>query len=60
MGIDDEAIDWANLVLHAVPTDPAMNRLLADYYRKKGELGLANFHEAHASGSPEPRSSSTP
>ena len=59
-GHDDEAIDWANLVLHAVPSDPAMNRLLADHYRKEGKLGLANFHEAHASASPGPHSSSMP
>ena len=25
-----------------------MNRLLADYYRHQGNLGLANFYEAHA------------
>jgi hypothetical protein len=25
-----------------------MNRLLADYYRRKGQLGLANHHEALA------------
>ena len=56
-GHEDEAVDWANLVLHAEPSDPAMNRLLADFYRQKGKLGLANFHEAHASVLPEPHSS---
>ena len=48
-GHEAEAIDWAKLVLESVPSDPAMNRLLADYYRKQGNLGLANFYEAHAS-----------
>jgi tetratricopeptide (TPR) repeat protein len=57
-GHEEEAIDWANLVLHSVPADPTMNRLLADYFRKKGKLGLANFHETHASASPESHSSS--
>jgi tetratricopeptide (TPR) repeat protein len=47
-GHEDEAVEWANLVLRADPSHPAMNRLLADHYRKKGQLGLANFHEAHA------------
>jgi len=47
-GHEDEAVEWANLVLRSDPSHPAMNRLLADYYRKKGQLGLANFHETHA------------
>jgi tetratricopeptide (TPR) repeat protein len=47
-GHEDEAVEWANLVLKSDPSQPAMNRLLADYYRKKGQVGLANFHEAHA------------
>ena len=45
-GREDEAVEWANLVLRADPSHLAMNRLLADYYRKKGQLGLANLHEA--------------
>jgi tetratricopeptide (TPR) repeat protein len=51
-GHEDEAVDWANLVLRADPAHPAMNRLLADYYRTKGELGLANYHETHAAPHP--------
>ena len=47
-GHEDEAVEWANLVLCSDPSHPAMNRLLADYYRKRGQLGLANFHETHA------------
>lgn len=50
-GHDEEAVDWANLVLQSNPSDPAMNRLLADYYRKKGQIGLANFYEAPLAGS---------
>ena len=45
-GHDEEAVEWANLVLQSDRSHPAMNRLLADYYRKKGQLGLANFYEA--------------
>ncbi len=51
-GHQEEAIEWANLVLAANPSHPAMNRLLADYYRKNGQIGLANLHEALA---PPPR-----
>jgi tetratricopeptide (TPR) repeat protein len=45
-GHDEEAVDWANLVLQASPSDPAMNRLLADHYRKNGQIALARFYEA--------------
>ncbi|WP_168221906.1 tetratricopeptide repeat protein [Aquisphaera giovannonii] len=48
-GHEAEAAEWANLVLRSAPSDPAMNRLLADYHRRRGNPGLANFHEAHAS-----------
>jgi tetratricopeptide (TPR) repeat protein len=47
-GHEDEAVEWANMVLSSNPSHPAMNRLLADYYRKTGQLGLANHHEALA------------
>jgi predicted Zn-dependent protease len=47
-GHEDEAVDWANLVLRSDPSHPGMNRLLADFYRKKGQLGRANLHEASA------------
>ena len=59
-GHDQEAVDWANLVLQSEPTHPAMNRLLADYYRKKGQLGLANFYEAPLAGSDRPAAPGTP
>jgi tetratricopeptide (TPR) repeat protein len=45
-GHEDEAVDWANLVLQTDPTHSAMNRLLADHFRKNGQAGLANFYEA--------------
>ncbi len=50
-GHEDEALEWANLVLRTDPAHPEMNRLLADYYRSRHQLGLANFHEAHAAPS---------
>ena len=53
-GHEEEAIEWAELVLAANPSHPAMNRLLADYYRKSGQVGLANLHEALASPPADP------
>jgi tetratricopeptide (TPR) repeat protein len=48
-GHQDEAVEWANLVLTTDPSHTAMNRLLSGYYRQKGQAGLANFHESLAS-----------
>jgi tetratricopeptide (TPR) repeat protein len=59
-GHDEEAVDWANLVLQTNPSDPAMNRLLANHYRKKGQLGLANFYEAPIAGPRRDSASATP
>ena len=53
-GHEEEAIEWANLVLRAEPAHPAMNRLLADHYRKKGQPGLAKFYDTHAASTAEP------
>jgi tetratricopeptide (TPR) repeat protein len=47
-GHEEEAVEWANLVLRSDPSHPTVNRLLADFYRKKGEPGLANLYEARA------------
>jgi tetratricopeptide (TPR) repeat protein len=58
-GHEEEGLEWANLVLRSDPAHPAMNRLLADYHRKKGHVGLANFHEAHLTNS-APQAGSTP
>ena len=47
-GHEQEAVEWANLVLHEQPDHPGINRIMADYYRRKGQIGLANLHETHA------------
>jgi Flp pilus assembly protein TadD len=44
-GRAEEGAQWARLVLHDQPTHPEANRLLADYHRSRGELGLANFYQ---------------
>jgi predicted Zn-dependent protease len=47
-GHGEEGLKWATLVLRAEPSDPEMNHLLADYYEKQGNPGLANSHRASA------------
>jgi tetratricopeptide (TPR) repeat protein len=47
-GHEAEALDWAKLVLRTTPSHPQMNRLLAIFYRRKGNPGLANLYEAHS------------
>jgi hypothetical protein len=46
-GRTEEGAQWARLVLHDQPDHPEANRLLADYHRGRGELGLANFYQLH-------------
>jgi tetratricopeptide (TPR) repeat protein len=57
-GRAEEAAQWARLVLRDRPGHPEANRLLAEYHRRRGEPGLANFHQLHAT--PEPESPPSP
>jgi tetratricopeptide (TPR) repeat protein len=52
-GHETEAVEWAKLVLSTHPSEPEMNHLLADYYHRKGQTGLANFHGAHTTPASE-------
>ncbi len=52
-GHEQEGVEWANMVLRERPSHPLLNRLLADYYRRTGQLGLANLHETHAAPAAE-------
>jgi hypothetical protein len=45
---DDEGARWAGRILGERPGDPDASRLLADYYDRRGEAGLANFHRLQA------------
>ena len=47
-----EGVQWARMVLRDQPRHPEANRLLADYHRRRGELGLANFYHVHAAERP--------
>jgi predicted Zn-dependent protease len=51
-GRAEEGAQWARLVLHDQPDSPEANRLLADYHRRRGELGLANFYQLHLAPAP--------
>jgi tetratricopeptide (TPR) repeat protein len=51
-GRSEEGAQWARLVLRDQPDHPEANRLLADYHRGRGELGLANFYQMHIPSAP--------
>jgi tetratricopeptide (TPR) repeat protein len=43
-GREDEALRWTKHVLELDPKYAPANALLADYYQRKGDVGLANFY----------------
>ena len=45
LGEDEEFVRWLELILRDHPSDAEAHRLLADYYRREGNLGQANYHE---------------
>jgi tetratricopeptide (TPR) repeat protein len=47
-GHDDGGIQWAEKVLHDRPSHTRANRLLAEYYERVGNTGLANFYRLQA------------
>jgi tetratricopeptide (TPR) repeat protein len=68
-GRAEEAAQWARMVLRDQPNHPEANRLLAEYHRRRGELGLVNFYQLHlappragdpAGMHPDPGSTQTP
>jgi tetratricopeptide (TPR) repeat protein len=48
-GQEREGVRWAEHVLRGQPGDPDASRLLADFHRRRGNTGLANFYGLHAS-----------
>ena len=59
-GHDDEGLDWTKQILGAQPTHGPTHRLLADYYQRKGNIGLANYHRSLTdSGQDTPSSTPT-
>ncbi len=48
----DEGLRWTEKILRDQPRHPKTNRLLADYYEKKGSHGRANFYQLQAKSEP--------
>jgi Flp pilus assembly protein TadD len=48
-GQAEEGLKWTNEILRAEPRHRTTHRLLADFYQKRGDSGLANYHSLMAS-----------
>jgi tetratricopeptide (TPR) repeat protein len=48
-GHAEEGLKWTREILRADPHHAPTHRLLADYYQKQGDSGLANYHRLMAS-----------
>ena len=51
-GHPEEGLRWTEKILREQPRHAKTNRLLADYYEKKGSHGLANFYQLQAKSEP--------
>lgn len=49
-GHDEEGLRWTAEILRTDPRHAPTHQLLADYYQKLGNTGLANYHRLLASG----------
>jgi tetratricopeptide (TPR) repeat protein len=54
-GHQDEGLKWSREILRADPRHVPVHRLLADYYSKQGDAGLANYHRVMASAGQDVR-----
>jgi Flp pilus assembly protein TadD len=50
-GHEDEGLKWTKEILRAQPRHAQTHRVLADYYTRHGQTGLANFHRLSAEDS---------
>jgi tetratricopeptide (TPR) repeat protein len=50
-GHAEEGLKWTREILRADPRHAPTHRVLADYYQKHGDAGLANYHSMMASAS---------
>ncbi len=46
----NEGLKWTTEILRSDPHHAQTHRVLADYYQKRGDAGLANYHRLMASG----------
>jgi tetratricopeptide (TPR) repeat protein len=51
-GHHDDGLRWTAEILRTDPRHAPTHGLLADYYLKQGNLGLANYHKLMAAGGP--------
>ncbi len=51
-GHEEEGLKWTKEILRADPRHAATHRVLADYYGKHGEAGLANYHRLSGQDGP--------
>ena len=49
-GQEEEGLRWSKEILRADPHHAPTHHALADYYQKRGENGLANYHQLMSSG----------
>jgi tetratricopeptide (TPR) repeat protein len=54
-GREPEGLRWARKVLGERPGHPAANRLMAEFHRRRGEAGLANYFRSRAVEATAPR-----
>ncbi len=50
-GHAEEGLGWTKEILRGDPSHAPTHRTLADYYQKRGEAGLANYHRLMAASS---------
>jgi Flp pilus assembly protein TadD len=48
-GHPDEGLRWTKEILRANPRHAPTHRVLAEHYRKQGDMGLANYHQLMSS-----------
>jgi tetratricopeptide (TPR) repeat protein len=59
-GRAEEGAAWARIVLRDHPSDGEANRLMAEYFQARGEIGLANHYRLNAYSSEEQPSGREP
>jgi Flp pilus assembly protein TadD len=54
-GHEDEGLKWTKEILRADPRHAQTHRVLAEYYAKHGQPGLANYHRLTGLDAPDPK-----
>jgi Flp pilus assembly protein TadD len=54
-GHEEEGLRWAERTVRERPDHAPTHRLLADYYSRRGQTGLANYHQLQATAHAQPR-----